>query len=33
MDLVLKLKDQLKEIEKELENFIESKESDLSTAP
>jgi len=33
MDLVLKLNDQLKETEKELDNLIQSKQSELATAP
>ena len=33
MDLVLKLNDQLKEIEKELGNLIQSKQSELATTP
>lgn len=31
MDLVLKLTDQLEEIEKELDTLIQSKQSDLTT--
>jgi len=33
MDLVLKLNDQLKETKKELENSIQSKQSELATSP
>ena len=33
MDLVLKLNEQLKEIEKELDNLIQSKQSEFSTTP
>lgn len=33
MDLVLKLNDQLKKTEKELDNLIKSKQSELSTTP
>jgi len=33
MDLVLKLNEQLKETEKELDNLIQSKQSELATTP
>jgi len=33
MDLVLKLNDQLKEMEKELDTLIQSKQGDLATTP
>ena len=33
MDLVLKLNDQLREIEKEMDNLIQSKQSKLATTP